>query len=160
MSRQNGGFVWKCEQFGPDSGEEEVAVAPWEVPAADAAGEEDVASENEVVFWEMKAEAARAVAWDFKDVKIEVLEGDGRGGIEGESGLDGVDFPGEAKPAEELGVGDHGEGVWVVGDAAAVSALDFSGVPDVVDVAVGEQEQVDLVVLALQPCRSFLGGID
>ncbi len=93
-------------------------------------------------------------------MEIEVLKGDGRGGFEGESGLDGVDVPGEAEPAEELGVCDHGEGIWVVGDAAAVLALDFGGVPDVVDVAVGEQKEVDLVVLALQPCRSLLGCID
>ncbi len=151
VSGENRGFVWKCEQLGSDSGEEEVAVPSGQVPAADAAREEDIASENEVVFWEMKAEAAGAVARDFQDVEIEVLEGDGRGGFEGEPGLDGIDVPGEAEPAEELGVGDHGEGVWVVGDAAAVLALDFGGVPDVVDVAVGEQEQVDLVVLAVQP---------
>ena len=45
------------------------------------------------------------------------------------------------KRLKKSALGDHRLAVGVVADAASVLALDAGGVPDVVDVAVGEEER-------------------
>jgi len=66
MARINSGLWWERENFFLNACDEEVSTSSRQVPAADAIGEEDVSAEKLVSFWEVEAEATRAVPWNVK----------------------------------------------------------------------------------------------
>ena len=160
MAGEDFDVVAEGEEFGFDAGEKEVAVATREVPAAYAAGEEDVATEYEVVGAREETEAAGAVAGDLEDLEIVATEGAGGGFGDHEIGGECLDLKGETETAEELGIGDHGDGLGVAADGAGVLAVDAGGIPDVINVAVGEEEEADLVSAFREPIGGLLGGVD
>jgi hypothetical protein len=68
--------------------------------------------------------------------------------------MEGLDLELEPVAAEKPGVGDHRGGIRVVGDLAAVTALDFRCVGNMVEVAVRQEEPIHF--LAGKP---FVGSL-
>lgn len=64
MAGVDDGLGWKRQDFFADAGEQQVAIATWKIPAADPIGEQDVPTEELVLFGKIEAEASRAVTRD------------------------------------------------------------------------------------------------
>ena len=160
MAGEDADGVAEGEDFFTDSVEEGGGMAAWKIGAADASREEDIAAEEDLGFFFEEAETAVAVAWDFEDVEVEAVDDHGGGGEDLEAWGDGFDIPIEAEIAEEIRLGDHGLGIGMIPDLAMVLALDVGGVPDVVDVAVGEEEVFYGVAVIGEPRGGVLWGID
>ena len=73
---------------------------------------------------------------------------------------EGAVRPGHAELFEEVPVLCHGQCFVVEEDLALVFLLDFGGIPEVVDVAVGEEECFEVNPFFSQPRRGSLGCID
>ena len=100
------------------------------------------------------------MAGDEQDLEVDPFD-DLRGGfVEMLVGLDGFDFPAESVFHEVVADGDHLLAVDVIRDPAAVLALDAGGVPDVVDVSVGEQERGDFRPAPREPRSRILRRVD
>ena len=160
MAGEDADGVAEGEDFFTDSVEEGGGMAAWKIGATDASREEDIAAEEDLGFIFEEAETAVAVAWDFEDLEVEAVDDQGGGGEDLEAWGDGFDIPIEAEIAEEIRLGDHGLGIGMIPDLAMVLALDVGGVPDVVDVAVGEEEVFDGVAVIGEPRGGALWGID
>ena len=160
VAREDADGVTEGEDFFTDSVEEGGGMATWKIGATDASSEEDIAAEEDLGIFFEEAETAVAVAWDFEDLEVEAVDDEGGGGEDLEAWGDGFDIPIEAEIAEEIGLSDHGFGVGMVPDLAMVLALDASSVPDVVDVAVGEEEGFYGVAVIGEPRGGVLWGVD
>ena len=100
------------------------------------------------------------MAGDFEDLKIDATEVAIRCFGDRKVRDKRFDIEGEAETAKELGIGDHGDGIRMAADGASVVALDAGGVPNVIDVAVGEEEKANFVAFVREPIGTFLRGVD
>ena len=130
-------------------------VAAGEISATDAAGKKDVAAVEEVGRFLQEANVAGAVSGDMEDLEINAFDDLGGGFVGEKVGLDWVDFPIETELFKEIGLCDEGGGVRMITDFAFMLALDAGGVPDMVDMAMGEEEGVDGISLIAEP----FGGV-
>jgi len=133
------------EEFFANPVEEQFTVATWQIPASDAALEEDIAADNHAAVGKVKTQTARAMTGhkekahrSFGDAVFVSLGEDEIGG-------DGLHIKAEAMAAKKCRIANHGRGVLVEANAAGVASLDGSGIGGVVEVPVREQKPVDFV---------------
>ena len=160
MARINSGLWWERENFFLNACNEEVSTSSGQVPATDAIGEEDVSAEKLVSFWEVEANATWAVTWNVEKFG---LGPSGRGGsffIEELGGLDRLDFLGQAKSEHGIGFETEKGGVGMIIDGASSPLRDGGGVPDLVPVAVGQEEGVRFKIFCFEEIEKTLGCID
>ena len=160
MARINSSLWWERENFFLNACDEEVSTSSGQVPATDAIGEEDVSAEKLVSLWEVEAEATWAVSWNVEKFG---LGPSGRGRsffLEELGGVDGLDFLGEAESEHGVGFETEKGGVGMIIDGASSPLCDGGGVPDMVPVAVGEEEGVRFKVFCFEEIEKTLGGID
>ena len=74
MPGQDSDLVTERKDLFPDSAKEEVAVSPGQIPAANPACEEDVTTEQDALFLPKKAEVARGMPRDIKDLEFDSLQ--------------------------------------------------------------------------------------
>ena len=143
MSWIDDGCVTQWEKFAPDSMKEQVPVASREIPSADTSRKKYVTSKENGIFTRdgVEAEAAGAVAWNFKDVESASQQWLPFPLLKEQSRRDRFNLQIKTEPAEELPVSKHFLRRGVHGDRAAVSACKFGGIPNMVEVAVGKDEQ-------------------
>ena len=138
------GFIGQGQQAGLDGVDDLAGVAAGQVSAADAAGKESVAGDEQLEWREMEADGALGVAGGVEDLGREGFQADdeavgeilvGRGGFRG----------GRAEPA---GLSVHylelGQVVLVHEDGCAGEALELEGAAYVVNVAVGDEDLLEL----------------
>jgi len=128
--------------------------------SADAAAEKHVSAEESVFLGEVKAQASRAVPWHEQYLKIHRFDHHRLIFRDVEAWLNGLDVPIVAEIAKEAGLSHHLLGFWVVSDLALVLCLHLGGVPDVVDVAVRQEQGGNPVALGVEPFSHPLGCID
>ena len=133
-----------------DGAEKHGAVAPGEIGAADGAGEEGVAGEEEVLGGEVEADAALGVAGGEEDVAgegwwpvVDGSDGDDAAVLEGVVGR--VDFGGvHAQPAGlHVHHFDQRKVARVIEDGGAGDLLEAGGSGDVIDMRVGDEDLLD-----------------
>ena len=138
------GFVGQGQQAGLDGVDDLAGVAAGQVSAADAAGKERVAGDEQLERGKVEADGALGVAGRVQNLCREAFEADdeavgeilvGRGGFRG----------GRAEPA---GLSVHylelGQVVLVHEDGCAGEALELEGAAYVVNVAVGDEDLLEL----------------
>ncbi len=160
MARVNSSLWWERENFFLNACDEEVSTSSGQVPATNAIGKEDVSAEKLVSFWEIEAKATWAVSWNVEKFG---LGPSGRGRsffLEELGGVDGLDFFGEAESEHGVGFETEKGGVGMIIDGASSPLCDGGGVPDMVPVAVGEEEGVRFKVFCFEEIEKTLGGID
>ncbi len=153
-------IVPQREELCANPGKEQVLVASGQVPASHTAGKQHVPAKDQPLGTGKKAEASRAMPGHFEHLEFHASEL--AGGRFGDHQLrhERLDIEREPEPAEEIRLGDHRDRVRMAADLAAVLAADAGGVPDVIDMAVGEQEEADVVSLPGQPAGGVLRGVD
>ena len=70
MARKNGDVVTKRKQFFPDPTYEQIDITAGQVASADAAGEKNVAADEQFVFARKETKTSRAMARNFQNFKI------------------------------------------------------------------------------------------
>ena len=160
MARINSSLWWERENFFLNTCDEEVSTSSRQVPATHAIGKEDVSAEKLVSLWEVEAEATWAVSWHVEKFG---LGPSGRGRsffIEELGGVDGLDFLGETKSEHGVGFETEKGGVGMIIDGASSPLGDGGGVPNMVPMAVGEEEGVRFKIFCFEKIEKTLGGID
>jgi len=160
MARINSSLWWERENFFLNARDEEVSTSSGQVPATDAIGKEDVSAEKLVSLWKVEAEATRAVPWNVEKFG---LGPSGRGRsffLEELGGVDGLDFLGETESEHGVGFETEKGGIRMIIDGASSPLGDGGGVPDMIPVAVGEEEGVRFKIFCFEEIEKTLGGID
>ena len=121
--------------------EEEIAISARQIPPADAAGEENIAADEELLRLQIKAETAWRMAGHFEDLELQAEKVAFRCRLDQQIRLRRFDIETKPELPEEGGVGDHRDGVRVTSDLAAEAAFDFRHVGHVVVVTMGEQTE-------------------
>src|SRR5207245_6619026 len=98
--------------------------------------------------------------WDQENLKRQPPQVAGGGLLDLKIGRDGINIPSIAQLAEEIGLGEHREVVGMIADLAAVLAFDQCRIPDVINMSMGEQENLHPVSLGFQPLRATLRSVD
>ena len=160
VAGENDGLIRKGEDFFTDAGKKEVAISSRQVPAAHAIGKEDVAAEKLASGGKIEAEAAGAVAGNEEEFGSGPGGGDGTGLFQQSGGADRAEALGEAEGEHGIGLETEKGGVGMVVDRAAGPVGEVGGVPEVVPVAVGEEEGVGLEFFLFEEVEKTLGGID
>ena len=93
MPGKDSDIVSQKVDFLPDTAEEQFAVAARQVPAPNASGKENIASEENPLPFPKKAQTARAMTGDQQDFEINAAQFDGIGFIDMESRFNRLDFP-------------------------------------------------------------------
>ena len=74
--------------------------------------------------------------------------------------MDGLDFLGETKSEHGVGFETEKGGIGMIIDGASSPLCDGGGVPNMVPVAVGEEEGVRFKVFCFEEVEKTFGGID
>src|SRR5438270_12273648 len=98
MARKHGDIVAERKQFRLDPTEEQVAIALRQIPAADAAREQNIAANQQVIFPGKEAEASRTMPGHFEYLHLEAKKIAPRRRFDQKIRLDRFDFQFEAKP--------------------------------------------------------------
>jgi hypothetical protein len=138
--------VVQGKQFLADSTKEEVLVASRKVPPADAFPEEHVSADNGLLLKKVKAQAPRTVARHMINAHGGAEQVDRAILDEKEIGCERVDLQSKSPIAKKFGIADHrGRGGVECGFAAV--ALDYRcSIDDMIEVSMGKQKQVNLVL--------------
>lgn len=93
-----------------------------------------------------EAETAGTMARDMEEIELGSEESLGRPLIEEEIGGESLDFEGEAVAMEGVRPGHKRQGIWMNSAGAVVLVEDFGPIDDVIEVPVGEQQEVNFFV--------------
>ena len=104
VARVNNGFWRKGQNFFMNAGEQQLAIAPRQVPAADPIGEKNVSAEKLVGLRKIKAKASRTMARDQQKPAVGPSFGDWAGLLQKFGGLHWAKLFGETE-------GKHGVGL-------------------------------------------------
>jgi len=160
VTRKNGDVVPQRIDLFADPAEEEVAIASGKVPAAHTTREKDVSAKQHPFGFPEETEAARAVARNVEYLEVEPTQVAGRRFINQKAIADRFNLPAKPVILEKVGLGHHRKSVGVVPDRTGVFALDARGVPNMVDMPVGQEEQRHTVASFAQPFGGILWRVD
>ena len=160
MAGIDDGGIGEWKDLFSNSREEKLLAPSWEIPATDPIGEKDISSVELFGFRKIEAETSGAVAWDVEELRVEPGGGWGGGVVDELSCGDGADFLGEAKGEHRVGLKAEEGGIGVVVDGALSPIGDIGGVPDMVPVAVSQEERVGFDFFLFQEVEKAFGGID
>jgi hypothetical protein len=154
------GGIGEWKDLFSNSREEKLLAPSGEIPATDPIGEKDISSVELFGFRKIEAETSGAVAWDVEELRVEPGGGWGGGVVDELRCGDGADFLGKAKGEHGVGLKAEEGGIGVVVDGALSPIGDIGGVPDMVPVAVSQEERVGFDFFLFQEVEKAFGGID
>ena len=160
MAGIDDGGIGEWKDLFSNSREEKVLAPSWEIPATDPIGEKDISSVELFGFRKIEAETSGAVAWDVEELRVEPGGGWGGGVVDELRCGDGADFLGKAKGEHGVGLKAEEGGIGVVVDGALSPIGDVGGVPDMVPVAVSQEERVGFDFFLFEEVEKAFGGID
>ena len=160
MAGIDDGGIGEWKDLFSNSREEKLLAPSWEIPATDPIGEKDISSVELFGFRKIEAETSGAVAWDVEELRVEPGGGWGGGVVDELRCGDGADFLGKAKGEHGVGLKAEEGGIGVVVDGALSPIGDIGGVPDMVPVAVSQEERVGFDFFLFQEVEKAFGGID
>ncbi len=160
MAGQDGDIIAERKELFVDPANEQIAIASRQVPTSDAPGEKNVSSEEGVFVFPEEAKAAGTVPRHFEDSELQSLQSDRFRLSEKAICRDRLNLPAKAEALKKSWLGQHGSRFLVIGDLAAVFALNPGSIDDVIDMAVRKEKHFDSVSSARQPLRGILRCID
>ena len=160
MAGIDDGGIGEWKDLFSNSREEKLLAPSWEIPATDPIGEKDISSVELFGFRKIEAETSGAVAWDVEELRVEPGGGWGGGVVDELRCGDGADFLGKAKGEHGVGLKAEEGGIGVVVDGALSPIGDVGGVPDMVPVAVSQEERVGFDFFLFEEVEKAFGGID
>ena len=160
MAGIDDGGIGEWKDLFSNSREEKLLAPSWEIPATDPIGEKDISSVELFGFRKIEAETSRAVAWDVEELGLEPGGGWGGGVVDELRCGNGADFLGKAEGEHGVGLKAEEGGIGVVVDGALSPIGDVGGVPDMIPVAVSQEERVGFDFFLFQEVEKAFGGID
>jgi hypothetical protein len=160
VSRQHERFIRQSENLFANTPNQQRMVAPGKVRPADAPGEKDVASEEDIFGGGVKAEAPGTVAGDKKDGKGRTAKINVRCFIDQKVRLDRFSVEIEALVFEKIRICHQGETIFMVSNLAFGCPLELGGINEVVRVTVGQEQQIESDSQVPDPIRRPGRGID
>jgi hypothetical protein len=154
------GGIGEWKDLFSNSREEKLLAPSWEIPATDPIGEKDISSVELFGFRKIEAETSWAVARNVEELGVGPGGGWGGGVVDELRCGDGADFLGKAKGEHGVGLKAEEGGIGVVVDGALSPIGDIGGVPDMVPVAVSQEERVGFDFFLFQEVEKAFGGID
>jgi hypothetical protein len=154
------GGIGEWKDLFSNSREEKLLAPSWEIPATDPIGEKDISSVELFGFRKIEAETSWAVARNVEELGVGPGGGWGGGVVDELRCGDGADFLGKAKGEHRVGLKAEEGGIGVVVDGALSPIGDIGGVPDMVPVAVSQEERVGFDFFLFQEVEKAFGGID
>ena len=160
MAGIDDGGIGEWKDFFSNSRKEKLLAPSWEIPATDPIGEKDISSVELFGFRKIEAETSWAVARNVEELGVGPGGGWGGGVVDELRRGDGADFFGKAKGEHGVGLKAEEGGIGVVVDGALSPIGDIGGVPDMVPVAVSQEERVGFDFFLFQEVEKAFGGID
>jgi hypothetical protein len=154
------GGIGEWKDFFSNSRKEKLLASSGEIPATDPIGEKDISSVELFGFRKIEAETSWAVARNVEELGVGPGGGWGGGVVDELRCGDGADFLGKAKGEHRVGLKAEEGGIGVVVDGALSPIGDIGGVPDMVPVAVSQEERVGFDFFLFQEVEKAFGGID
>jgi hypothetical protein len=142
VAGENGDVVAEWEQFLFNSPEQLWRVATGQVPSADASGKENIAPDQELLRAQEKAKAPGTMAGNFENLKICPEEFALGRFLDEKIGCDRLEIEAKPEVPEEIRIRDHGGGIRVTTYRAIKISLNFRDIDDVIDVPVGQDQQL------------------
>ena len=99
--------VAKRKYFFPDSFQQEINISTGQIAPADAAGKEDVATDQQLIFARKKAKTPRTMTGNFDYLHFEPKKFPRRRLFNEEVGFDRLDLQLKPKAAKEFRIGNH-----------------------------------------------------
>ena len=160
MAGIDDGGIGEWKDSFSNSRKEKLLASSGEIPTTDPIGEKDISSVELSGFRKIEAETSWAVARNVEELGVGPGGGWGGGVVDELRRGDGADFLGKAKGEHGVGLKAEEGGIGVVVDGALSPIGDIGGVPDMVPVAVSQEERVGFDFFLFQEVEKAFGGID
>jgi hypothetical protein len=160
VARKDGDVVAERKNFSSDALDQQIEIAPGQITATDAAGEKDVAADEQPFLAGEKTETARAMAGDFQNLKIGAEEISAWRFFDENVRLHGFDLELEAEVPKKIAISNHGRGEWVTTDEAAELVLNPGDILNVIDVSVCQQQKLRIHTERIHPCAGAFGRVE
>ena len=135
-------IVAERKQFFPDPLQQQIDIATGQVASSDAAGEKNIAADEQLVLPRKKAKAAGAMSWNFEHLHFQAEKFSRRRLFDKEVRFDRLDFQLKSEAAKKFRIGNHPRGSWMAADLAMKAAFDFSHIGNVIEMAMRQQQKL------------------
>ena len=140
VTGQHGHVVAKWEKFLPNSVKQKIDISAGQVPSSDAAGKEDIAANEQIIFARKETKTAGTMPRHFENLKFRSEKISSRRFFDQEVRLGRFDFQFKAEVPKKFPVRNHRGGRGMTANLAFEAMFDFCDVLNVVDVAVSKQQ--------------------
>jgi hypothetical protein len=139
---------------------QQIGVAAGQIPPANAAGEENVAANQQLIFAREKTKTPRTVARNFQHFEFEAEKVPGRHFFDKDIRLSWFDLQLEAKAPKKFAVGNHRSSFGMTANLATKALFNLGNVLDVINMSVGEEQQFEIDPTRINPVASAIGRIE
>jgi len=140
VTGQHGHVVAEWEKFLPNSVKQKIDISAGQVPSSDAAGEEDIATNEQIILGRKETKTAGTMPRDFENPKFRSDKISSRRFFDEEIRFCWFDFQFKAEVPKKFPVRNHRGGRGMTANLAFEAMFDFCDVLNVVDVAVSKQQ--------------------
>jgi len=131
-----------------------------QIPPTNTASKQNIAADQQLVFPRKKTQTSRAVTGDFQNLHLETEEIARRRRFNQEIRLNRIDLQFEPKAPEEISIRNHRRGFGVTPDLAIKAMLYLRNIRDMIEMAVGKQEQFRNYALRDQPVTTAIRRVE
>lgn len=141
VTGEHGDIVAEREYFFLYPFEQKIDISSRQIPAADTAGKEHVAADEQFIFARKETKTAGTMTWDFEHLHFKPEKTSCWCFFDQQVGLHRFDFQLESEVAKEFRIGNHRHGFRMTTDLAIEAAFDFGDIRNVIEVPVREKQQ-------------------
>lgn len=160
MAREDGHIVAERKDFISDAAQEQIVIAAGKIAASDASGEKNVAAEENALAVSEKAEAARTMAGNQKNLKVDPADFLQSGFFEQKIGAARLDLELKSVALENFRIGEKRDAVLVAANFRGMIALDFRGVDRVIEMPVRDEQRPHAATALREPFGNALRSVD
>jgi len=156
----DGGLCRQGKDFFANPGKKQLPVASGKIPPTDAIGKQDISAKESAGIGKVQAEAAGAVPGHKEELGVPPGRRNGTGFLQQLRRGDGAKTLGKAESEHGIGLEAEKRGVGMVVHGATGPVGQVGRVPDVIPVAVSDEEGVWFGFFLFQKIEETLRGID
>ena len=138
--------------------EKERTIAAWQIPAAHALAEKDIARHEQTLFGKVKAQTSRAMPWHMEAQDFQSTDRLRFALLEEQIRRAGFVLDIESMLLKKSPISKHRDCVWVKSHPASMAALNFCGIHHMVEMPMCENKPIDL--LTGKVLISTLGSVE
>ncbi len=140
--------------------DKQIDIAAGQIAATNAAGEKNIATEQQLVLARKETKTAGAMARHFQNLEIRTEKASVWCFFDEKIGFDWLDFEREAKVPKEIAIRDHGRSKWVTSDLGVKLAFNSGNVLNVIDVPVCQQQKFGMDIKRTNPVARTLRCVE